>query len=220
MGKSNQPEEPKPDEPEKPKPEEPKPEEPEKPKPEEPKPEEPEKPEPEEPKSEEPEKPEPEEPKTEEPEKPKPEEPKPEETEKPEPEEPAEPEDSEQEEKAKCTGNEKLEDMMVDCSPSKISVKVSECAFINQKIDVSQVKISKPSEECKRELIDGMLTFSLPTNSKCGTEISLDENEIRYSNRLHAVTDDKNSVISRSRSIEIDFSCSLTLGICFEFNLN
>merc|ERR1712048_498381 len=200
MGK---PEEPKPKEP---KPEEPKPEEskPEKPKPEEPKPEEPkpEEPKPKEPKPEgpKPEGPIPEEPKTE---KPKPEQPK--------PEEPDPREDASNTDETKYLGTEKLEDMSVDCSPSGISVKINECAFINQKIEISHVQIAKPGEKCIRKVVEGFLTFSLPTNSNCGTKVDHEETQIKYSNRLHAVTGHTHAPISRSRSIEIDFSCSIEL---------
>jgi len=110
-----------------------------------------------------------------------------------------------------CAGTEKFEDMSVDCTPSEISVKVSECAFINQKIDVAHVHIAKPGESCQRKIDDGFLYFTLPTNTDCGTIIEHKTTEIKYKNRLHAVTGHNNGAISRSRSIEIDFSCSIEL---------
>jgi len=88
-------------------------------------------------------------------------------------------------------------------------VSISVCAFKNRDIDISKVTLSKPGNNCGHKVEDGNLKFQIPTSEECGTQIKNENDQFLYSNKIHSVVGEVHGVISRSRSFEIDFSCSL-----------
>merc|ERR1712003_597232 len=64
---------------------------------------------------------------------------------------------------------------------------------------------------CFSHLEEGNVTFWIPTNQQCGTQIKNENDQLTYSNKIHSFSGKQTGVITRSKSVEVDFSCSLNL---------
>lgn len=123
---------------------------------------------------------------------------------------------------AACTGDETVhETAVVDCDASGITVTVPKCAFDNmENLDVAAAFLNGPKEAgntsndggeaCKGNLSGDDYVFAANVGD-CGTQISNNGTHMVYMNAIQAQQGTSNGVITRMRTLMIDFSCEFSL---------
>ena len=112
-----------------------------------------------------------------------------------------------------CTGSETFREMDIDCSPGGISVAFRICAFTNAGMSVSEIGLHDSSNSsCHPMVGNSTVEFHIPASAGCGTTVENNGTHMVYSNTISGATGDGIGIISRRRTMEINFSCALQLG--------
>ena len=121
-----------------------------------------------------------------------------------------------------CTGDETVHDSAsVACNASGMTVTIPKCAFDNMRnLDVSSAFLNGPKsdgntsnaggDECKGSLVGDDYIFTSAVGT-CGNKIANNGTHMTYSNAIQAQQGTSNGVITRMRTLMIDFSCEFDL---------
>ena len=121
-----------------------------------------------------------------------------------------------------CTGDETVHDSAsVTCNASGMTVTIPKCAFDNMaNLDVSSAFLNGPKsegntsnaggDECKGSLVGDHYIFTSAVGT-CGNKIGNNGTHMIYSNAIQAQQGRSYGVITRMRTLMIDFSCEFDL---------
>ena len=111
-----------------------------------------------------------------------------------------------------CDGTETFTELSVTCSPNGIVVNMPLCAFINVGMSYSESDLADPTAGCQSVLTGSSVEYNFPASNECGTTVNNNGTHLIYSNVISGTTGDIAGIISRRRSMAINFSCALQLG--------
>ena len=95
--------------------------------------------------------------------------------------------------------------MIVKCDTSVIGIDVPMCAFYNERI--SDFVFLDAGENCTIENNGVEYQMAIPTSPECGTRITRNDTYIVFANAIVGSIGGSNGVITRKKTIEVEFSC-------------
>jgi len=98
--------------------------------------------------------------------------------------------------------------MFIKCSPAGMELTVDVCAFSNLKMDYTKTNIAN-YDNCGPVLHHDVIVMYSFSTSDCGTTTINNGTHFIYSNRISGSVGIQNSVISRTREVDIGFSCAI-----------
>lgn len=123
-----------------------------------------------------------------------------------------------------CDGTEELKDATVSCDGKSMNITIPKCAFDNLgNIDAAEAFINGPSDQttdssaidglpnnCKGVHVGSNYEFKLALD-QCNMKSGSNETHISYENAVQVIQGSSNSVITRRRSIAVDFQCDFQI---------
>jgi len=95
--------------------------------------------------------------------------------------------------------------MVVSCDTSVIGIDVPMCAFYNQ--GITDFVFLDAGENCTIENNGVEYQMAIPTSPECGTRITRNDTYIVFANAIVGSIGGSNGVITRKKTIEIEFCC-------------
>ena len=102
--------------------------------------------------------------------------------------------------------------MDVACSLDGIVVSVSLCAFSNLGMNHEDVQLASADAGCAPTLNGSTVTFNIPVSNECGNRVENNGTHLIFGNVIYGSTGIADGIITRVKSVEINFSCALQLG--------
>jgi alpha-tectorin len=124
--------------------------------------------------------------------------------------------------RANCVGDETVESSStVTCDAGGMTVSISKCAFDNMgNLDVAEAFMNGPSskgadtndggDDCKGTLTGDNYVFNSVLGT-CGNDVQNNGTHMSYLNAVQAEQGTSNDVITRKRTLMIDFGCEFAL---------
>merc|ERR1712048_41639 len=107
-----------------------------------------------------------------------------------------------------CSGDESFDDMLIKCSLVGMEITVDVCAFKKYHIDYKKARIAK-DDNCGPILHNDAIVMYSFSIDECGTRTTNNGSHLIFSNDIIGSIIYENSVISRSREVDIGISCAV-----------
>ncbi|XP_051901332.1 alpha-tectorin-like [Pristis pectinata] len=103
-------------------------------------------------------------------------------------------------------------DYKLTCSGEKSNISFSRCLLFSDGWMTRPLHLNDPS--CKGQVSHGRIVFNFDGSRRsCGSKLKVNRTHFAYSNTLHGYIVEDNGIISRNRSLSVEFSCGFPLTI-------